>query len=105
MKTSLTLLRILVLVGCLPLLVRNAWVVKAGLYDEQCTNFGGRTTPNCPAGCTSGTYTTYPLVGGSGWYNATSNDQPCSPSGCPQPVAYNSPTQANCNTPPVACPT
>jgi len=89
MKARLTLLRILVLVGCLPLVVRQAGVVTVGATSQTCTNFGSKTTPNCPSGCTSGTYITYPLLGGKGFYDATQVTSPCSPSTCAQPTAYN----------------
>ncbi len=96
MKARMTLLRILVLVGCLPLVVRQAHVVTVGAQSQNCTNFGAKTTPKCPSGCTSGTYTTYPLLGGSGFYSSTEVTTPCSPSTCTQPVAWNPPTPADC---------
>jgi hypothetical protein len=100
-RTTLTLLRILVLVGCLPLIVRSSWVVRAGPYDQQCTNFSGITHPNCPGDCSAGTYATYPLLGGNGFQNATQNaSTQCLPSTCGQPVAYNTPTGSACKEAP-----
>jgi len=104
METSRTLLRILVLVGCLPLVIRRANVVTAGQFDQSCTNYAGQVThPNCPSGCTSGTHTLYTLSG-RGFYNATQNTTPCSPSTCSQPVAYNTPTEASCKNAPCCLP-
>jgi hypothetical protein len=102
MNGRLTLLRVLVLVGCLPLLVRQARVVTVGATNQDCTNFDAETTPNCPPGCTSPTYTTYPIAGGHGFWNATqvTSPSPCSPSTCSQPTAYNAPTPAECKSAP-----
>jgi len=100
MKARLTLLRILVLVGCLPLVVRQAGMVTVGATSQTCTNFGSKTTPNCPSGCTSGTYITYPLLGGKGFYDATQVTSPCSPSTCAQPTAYSAPTLSQCGQQP-----
>jgi len=50
MKARLTLLRILVLVGCLPLIARKASVVTVrGTNQQTCTNFQLTAShPNCP---------------------------------------------------------
>src|SRR5208337_1659856 len=93
--------RILVLVGCLPLMPRNAGVLTVRAQNQTCTNFGPATKENCPSGCTSPTYTDYPLLGGSGWTDATQNTTPCSPSTCLQPGGvYNAPTPSVCKNPP-----
>jgi hypothetical protein len=42
MKGRLTLLRLLVLVGCLPLVTRQARVVRAGPYDKTCIQYRWR---------------------------------------------------------------
>ncbi len=99
MRTRWTLLRILVFTGCLPLAVKKAGVVTVGAQGLSCTNFGNATQENCPSGCTSGAYTTYPPINGNGFYTATQNTTPCSPSTCTQPIAYNQPTP-NCGQPP-----
>jgi hypothetical protein len=91
MKTSYTLLRVLILAGCLPLLARYARVVPVRAFTQDCTNFSGPTTKNCPSGCTSPTYTDYPLIGGLGFRGANQNPTPCSPSGCTQPYAFSAP--------------
>ena len=100
MKTSRTFLRILVLVGCLPLVVRKAAVVTVGASGLSCTYFGAKTTPNCPSGCNTGTYTTYPWQGGNGFWTASQNTTvQCNPSTCTQPVAYDDPGLPNCGPP------
>ena len=101
MRTEYSVLRILVLLGCLPLMPRNAGVLTVRAQNQTCTNFGPATNENCPSGCTSPTYTNYPLIGGSGWSDATENTAPCSPSTCGQPGGvYNAPTPSNCKDPP-----
>jgi len=96
MKGTPTLLRMLVLVGCLPLAVRQASVIRARAQNQECTNFSAPIS--CPSGCT-GTY--YTITGGTGFYNATEATAPCSPSTCEQPYGvYNAPTKAACKLPP-----
>lgn len=93
MKGRQTLLRILVLVGCLPLIARRPSVVKVRATNQTCTVFQlTSTNPDCLSPCTSSKYTTYILIGGHGFYNANEVAQPC-PSGCPQPTAYTAPVQ------------
>jgi len=97
MKRKFALLRMLVLVGCLPLIVRNTGVVmvsaQSGSCDGplvSCRNFAtNQTTPNCPSGCNAGTYATYALLDNNqGFWSAYENTATqCQPSGC-QPVAY-----------------
>lgn len=86
MKTSRTLLRILVLVACLPLVVKKAGLVTVGAATSACTNYRNPSFPNCPSGCTSPNYVTYGDIGGIGFYNATQTMTPCSPPTCTQPT-------------------
>lgn len=96
MKTRMTFLRLLVLAGCLPLVLRNANVFTVGAQTQQCTNFNQQTCNS--GGCTSGTYWT--LEGLWGFYTASEIASPCTPSTCTQPTgAYSSPT-TNCGQAP-----
>jgi len=79
MKQPFTFLRILVVLGCLPLLQRPD-LPRVGAQTGTCTggpvycgNFSiGSTKVNCPAPCT-GTYVTYALGAGFGFYQAYIN--------------------------------
>lgn len=96
MNGSFGILRTLVVLGCLPLLARQTAMVTVGAQGGGCTGESVDCTvwsaqteqPNCPSGCTSGTYTTNPLVGGLGFQTAIEQTLPCSPSTCTQPIAY-----------------
>jgi hypothetical protein len=102
MRTHCAIVRVLVLVGCLPLVVRETGISTVwGNYSPvNCAPTASATQGNCPSGCTPGQYTTYQPPTGSGFYNYTVNDNPCSPSTCAQPLAYNAPTLAECKDPP-----
>jgi len=102
MRTDYTVLRVLVLVGFLPLMVRSAGVltVRGNYSPVNCAPTASATQGNCPSGCTPGNYSTYQPPPGSGWFNYTVNETPCSPSTCAQPLAYNAPTQAQCKETP-----
>jgi hypothetical protein len=96
----------LVLVGCLPLILRNAGVVTVGAAGTctqgellTCRPFSvAASAPPCPAGCNTGNYMTYALQGnGNGWYYAYENiATQCLPSSC-QPTSYCQP-QDQCGT-------
>jgi hypothetical protein len=102
MRTDYAVLRILVLVGFLPLVVRDAGVltVRGNYPNVQCRPQVGPTQLNCPAPCNPGTYTTYQMGNNSGFYDYTINATPCSPSTCAQPEAYSAPIMAQCKEPP-----
>jgi len=102
MRTDYAVLRVLVLVGFLPLMVRDARVltVRGNYSNLYCVPLGVFTQGNCPSGCTAGTYASYVPPPGSGWYNAIVNETPCSPSTCAQPLAYSQSQQAQCNSAP-----
>lgn len=103
MRTDYTVLRVLVLVGFLPLVVRNAGVltVRGNYSNVTCAppNYVA-TQLNCPAPCTPGTYNTFQPPLSTGFYNYAVQETPCSPSTCAQPLAYESPTPASCTSPP-----
>ena len=103
MRTDYAVLRVLVLVGFLPLVVRDEGVltVRGNYSNVTCAHANYVSTQfNCPAPCTPGTYITFQPPPGNGFYNYTVQETPCNPSNCPQPLAYGGPTQASCNTPP-----
>jgi hypothetical protein len=91
MRISHNLLRVLILVGCLPLLAPRARLAMVRAHTQDCTSFSGPTIKNCPSGCTSQTYTDYPLIGGTGFHYADENPAPCSPPTCTQPYAFSAP--------------
>jgi len=103
MRTDYAVLRVLVLAGFLPLVVRDAGVltVRGNYSNVTCapSNYVA-TQLNCPAPCTPGTYNTFQPPTGSGFYNYAVQESPCSGSTCAQPLAYGAPTQAVCTTPP-----
>lgn len=99
MRINYAPLRILVLVGCLPLLTRDAQVMKVFATTEQCSNFNFyASVPACPSGCT-GQYTTYTWNGGNGFGTSSTVATPCPSGSCTQPVAWAQPTY-NCQQPP-----
>ena len=103
MRTDYAVLRVLVLVGFLPLVVRDTGVltVRGNPTNVTCAPSNYVATPgNCPAQCTPGTYNTFTPPTGSGFYNYEVQESPCSPSTCTQPLAYEGPSPADCTTPP-----
>ena len=101
MRTDYAVLRTLVLVGCLPLVVRDAGVftVRGNYSPVNCKVQNTTPTPgNCAAPCTPGPYTTYVPPEDSGFFNYALNETPCSPSTCPQPAVYEAPTLAECKS-------
>jgi hypothetical protein len=91
-KRSYSLLRLLVLVGCVPLLPRSAQVTLVSAHTQNCTHISTTaSTGNCPSGCTSTQYTYYALIGGTGFQYADQVATPCAPSTCTQPSALGPP--------------
>jgi hypothetical protein len=91
-KPRYGMLRLLVLAGCVPLLLRGPRLATVGAHTEDCTQIS--TTPsqgNCPSGCTSTKYTYYALIGGTGFQYADEVPAPCTPSTCTQPFALGPP--------------
>jgi hypothetical protein len=104
MRTDYTVLRILVLVGCLPLMVRDASVltVRGNYVNLECYPLVSSSQGDCSSGygCNPGKFTTYNPPNGTGFYNNAVFTTPCSPETCAQPPAYSAPTPAECKTTP-----
>ncbi len=86
------LLRLLVLAGCLPLLLRGPGVskVRAQGHDTDCVTVLNQPNTQCSAPCT-GTYTDY-YTSGKGFQYANINPTPCGGgTSCTQPFTYGAP--------------
>ncbi|HEV2350161.1 MAG TPA: hypothetical protein VG028_09990 [Terriglobia bacterium] len=84
------LLRLLVLAGCVPLLLRGPGVSIVGAHSQDCVTVLNHTNTQCPQSCTSGTYTDY-YTSGSGFQGIDINATPCGGASCVQPFTYGPP--------------
>jgi len=106
-RRSYTLLRLLVLVGCIPLLqVRTTIPLVRAQSGYVCGVFQSNGNAQCPSSCTTGTYIDYWSTG-QGSYQGYINPAPCSGASCVQPLSYNGlendsqeviPPQVQCTT-------
>lgn len=89
MKARYTLLRLLVLAGCVPLLLREPGVPVVRAHDTDCVTVLSQPNTQCSPPCT-GTYTKY-YTYGNGFQWASINPTPGGGTSCVQPFTYNTP--------------
>ncbi len=82
MQRVCVILRVFAFTGCLLVLARSPRLPVVRAYACGTFNLNG-VQYDCPAGCTSPKYTTYPYQG-SGTYAASPNNAPCTPATDPK---------------------
>lgn len=83
MSARYNLLRLLVVAGSVPLLLRGPRVAVVRAHTQDCTNIYSVPNTACVAPCT-GTYTDH-YAEGTGFQYADQNTTPCGGTGCIQP--------------------